>query len=305
MAEGNGKALVLSDVHVPTPAVQRGITGEAWNALRNSIYKGASDAMILLAVDYCKARKHDPLMKPVHIVKTWDAEKKTYVEGIWPGIHLHRTTAARTKEYAGQDDPEFGQTVTKQLGERQVTFPEWCKIRVYRMIQGQRVAYTGMVFFEEAFAKGKDGGPNAMWSKRPRGQLAKCAEAEALRKAFPEETTGEPTAEEMEGAHVGPDNAKDVTPAAEQSRKLDALEELIGAAPQQTEEPPATVEAAALNEAEDALQEAEIVSASGSEALNRYFDSLPQTIKDGMKAISETRLKTAIRNAKQADQAAA
>jgi hypothetical protein len=37
-----------------------------------------------------------------------------------------------------------------------------------------------------------------MWLKRPRGQLAKCTEAQALRMAFPE-FAGDATAEEMEG----------------------------------------------------------------------------------------------------------
>jgi hypothetical protein len=40
-----------------------------------------------------------------------------------------------------------------------------------------------------------------MWRKRPYGQLAKCAEAQALRKAFPEIVSQHPTAEEMEGKH--------------------------------------------------------------------------------------------------------
>jgi len=38
-----------------------------------------------------------------------------------------------------------------------------------------------------------------MWEKRPFGQLAKCTEAQALRKAFPEAVGSQPTAEEMEG----------------------------------------------------------------------------------------------------------
>jgi hypothetical protein len=41
-----------------------------------------------------------------------------------------------------------------------------------------------------------------MWARRVRGQIAKCAEAQALRKAFPE-LCSLPTAEEMEGKHLG------------------------------------------------------------------------------------------------------
>ncbi len=35
--------------------------------------------------------------------------------------------------------------------------------------------------------KKKDGSPNKMWKQRPYGQIGKCAEAAALRRAFPEE----------------------------------------------------------------------------------------------------------------------
>ena len=43
-----------------------------------------------------------------------------------------------------------------------------------------------------------------MWAKRSRGQIAKCTEAQALRKAFPE-IGAQPTADEMEGKTLDTD----------------------------------------------------------------------------------------------------
>jgi hypothetical protein len=67
---------------------------------------------------------------------------------------------------------------------------------------GQIVEFTAKEFWKENYAtkggKEKSVAPNAMWTKRPYGQIAKCAEAQALRKAFPE-IGSEPTADEMEG----------------------------------------------------------------------------------------------------------
>jgi phage recombination protein Bet len=124
--------------------------------------------------------------------------EKSWRDVIMKGISELRTTAARTGEYAGQDDPEFG-PVSEYLG---VSAPEWCKVTVYRIVQGQRVAFTHTEYFTEAVATTRKNNQeviNRMWSKRPRGQLAKCAEAGALRKGFPEEIGGELAAEEMEG----------------------------------------------------------------------------------------------------------
>jgi len=192
-------ALVLSDIQLPAPAVERGIEADQWNALKMAIWPGASDAMILTAMDYCRARHLDPFKKPVHIVTTWDAKNRREVETLWEGIPSLRITASRTGEYLGQDEPEFGPMVDKDFGKIKLSYPEWCKITVYRKVRNRKAAFTAIVYWQEAFATKQGGEPNRMWAKRPRGQLVKCTEAEALRKAFPEEMGGEPSAEEMDG----------------------------------------------------------------------------------------------------------
>lgn len=206
---------------LPSPVSDRGITPEAWRVMKTVLYPDASDEMTLILHDYCTARGLDPLKKPFHVVKVWDSKKREMAESIWPSISEGRITAMRTGEYAGMDSIEHGPTRTENVGTESATFPEWAQCTVYRLIGGHRCAFAGpRVYWLETYAKkkGTDPTPNYMWSRRPFGQIDKCAEAAALRVAFPEENTM-PTAEEMEGQTVGFDNARDITPKAEPARR--------------------------------------------------------------------------------------
>lgn len=176
-------------------------------ALKSSLYPGASDASVDMVLAYCKAAGLDPMQKPVHIVPMWDGKTKQMRDVVMPGIGLYRTNAARTGQFAGMSEPEFGPMVTERLGGKEVTFPEWCKVTAYRQLPSGHVAeFTAVEYWVENYAikggKEQDQSPNAMWSKRVRGQIAKCAQAQALRMAFPEATGAGPTAEEMEGKAI-------------------------------------------------------------------------------------------------------
>lgn len=177
---------------------------ELIQVLQTSLYPGAAIGSVKLVINYCKAAGLDPMQKPVHIVPMWDNKAKQMRDVVMPGIGLYRTQAARSGEYAGVSEPEFGEDVTKDVGGVTITFPKSCRVTVRRLLpNGTVVDFTAKELWMENYAtKGKDSSaPNAMWSRRPYAQLAKCAEAQALRKAFPE-FGAQPTADEMEGREI-------------------------------------------------------------------------------------------------------
>lgn len=193
---------------------ERGISTEVWSALKNSIFPGAADESVLMAWDYCSARQLDVMLKPVHLVPMYIKDKNNGDKGVMrdvvmPGIGLYRIQADRAGNYAGMSAPVFGPDLTQTLQGVEVTYPEWCEITVSKLMGDRLVSFTAREYWIENYATaGRDTkAPNQMWQKRPRGQLVKCTEAQALRKGWPE-LGAQPTAEEMEGKEI------DITPKA-------------------------------------------------------------------------------------------
>jgi len=185
--------------------------------LQSSLYPGADPSSIRLVIGYCKAAGLDPMQKPVHIVPMWDAKAGRMRDVIMPGVNLYRTQASRSGQFAGMSEPEFGPEIAQTIGGQAIKFPEWCRVTVKRALSNGIVAeFTAVEYWIENYAikggKEKSIAPNAMWTKRPRGQLAKCAAAQALRIAFPE-IASQPTAEEMEGKTMQSDDVVDMPPA--------------------------------------------------------------------------------------------
>lgn len=192
---------------------------ELLNVLASSLYPGAALDSIKLVIGYCKAAGLDPMQKPVHIVPMWDAKAGRMRDVVMPGVNLYRTQAARSGQFAGMSEPEYGPDITTTIGGVEITYPEWCRVTVKRaMSNGVIAEFTAREYWTENYAikggKEKSVAPNAMWQKRPRGQIAKCASAQALRIAFPE-IASQATAEEMEGKAMHPDaDVQDIPPQA-------------------------------------------------------------------------------------------
>jgi phage recombination protein Bet len=201
--------------------------------LQSSLYPGANVNSVRMVLGYCKAAGLDPMQKPVHIVPMWDSKAGNMRDVVMPGIGLYRTQAMRSGECAGITEPEYGPDVTQAIGGQTITFPAWCRVTVKRRLPSGEIAdFTAKEFWIENYAikggKEKSVAPNAMWTKRPYGQLAKCAEAQALRRAFPE-LGSQPTSDEsiIDPSDIAPRPAADVVEVADFAqvmRQIDAAQ---------------------------------------------------------------------------------
>ncbi|EOI7349000.1 phage recombination protein Bet [Yersinia enterocolitica] len=216
---------------LPPAVVGLNIDEPTWNALKNSIYPGAKDDSVIMAVSYCRARQLDPLMKPVHLVpmSVKDALTGKYEmrDVVMPGVGLYRIQADRSGNYAGAQEPEFGPDLTQNFNGVEITFPQWCKYTLSKLMpNGTIVEFSAKEYWLENYATaGRDTqAPNAMWKKRPYGQLAKCAEAQALRKGWPE-IGQQPTAEEMEGKSLDVNEGKEHSQGSQQPSQPQVLPE--------------------------------------------------------------------------------
>ena len=80
---------------------------------------------------------------------------------------------------------------------------------VYKIVGGQRCGFTATARWDQYFPGEKQG---FMWKKMPHLMLGKCAEALAIRKAFPAELSGLYTQEEMQQASAPDNGTSEVEP---------------------------------------------------------------------------------------------
>jgi phage recombination protein Bet len=218
-------AVAIQTPKLPDAIARRGVTEAQWRTLANNLYPGAHPDSVLMVVDYCLARKLDPLKKPCHIVPMSVKDAKTGQRGwrdvVMPGIYEYRITAMRTGLYLGHSRPEYGDEVDV-AGTKA---PAWCEMTFYRAVSATdrsvRIEFPVRVYFTEVVAL-KDGRPNERWAKAPIQMLTKCCEAAGLREAFPDEFGGEATAEEMDGQQRGDVEAAAATTGVQPAQRKSA-----------------------------------------------------------------------------------
>lgn len=174
-------------------------TPEQIEIIKNTVARGATDDELKIFLLTCVRTGLDPFTKQVHFIKrrSWNKDQNRYEEimTIVTGIDGYRSIAERTKQLAGIDDVVYE--------ENQLVNPIKASVTVWRYIGGQRVSFTASARWSEYCPKNNKGeivGP--MWKKMPYFMLGKCAEALALRKAFPNDLSGIYTKEEMDQAYT-------------------------------------------------------------------------------------------------------
>lgn len=157
-----------------------------------------SEAELAAFLHVCQRRALDPFTKQIYLIGRWDRNKGRKVYTHQTSIDGFRLIARRAADRSGID---YAYEDTIWYGDDGKTFEAWlwntppaaAKVVVVR--NGNR--YDAVARFGAYVQTDRNGNPSGQWRTMPDVMIAKCAEALALRKAFPEDLGGLYTFDEM------------------------------------------------------------------------------------------------------------
>jgi phage recombination protein Bet len=159
--------------------------------IKETIARGASDDELMLFLHLANRSGLDPFSRQIYLI-----ERRSQVNGEWKttrqpqtGIDGFRLIADRTGSYAP------GRAPTYEYDEKGFLLSATAYVK--KWVRGEWHEVAATAHYDEYVQKKRDGSPNQMWAEKPHIMLAKCAEALALRRAFPAELSGLYTPDEI------------------------------------------------------------------------------------------------------------
>jgi phage recombination protein Bet len=165
-------------------------TSEQIATISQAICPGYSPAEVQLFVAYCARTGLDPFSRQI---LTWKQGGKPIFH---VGIDGFRVIAERSGKYAGQDPVAFQFAEETKPDGKKVKYLLAATATVYRRDFDRPVSVTA---YWDEFAP-RDIKPESSWDRMPTVMLGKCAEAQAIRKAFPNDLSGLYEAAELDHA---------------------------------------------------------------------------------------------------------